>query len=365
MATNRRITRRITDPRFQHWSLPFPAPAAEEADVSTLGWITDRIAFQNVAPVSGSTGEFESWITNRLYFEDHVEAEEEEAATLAAAAVWRPTIASLPDAPPRRARLFVSANDEYLESSTSPVSGPPFTVGLWIYPTQDTANQNLFTIADVASGSDYYALAYRGNDPPGDPVRLSRRAGGSTVSNDTTSGLSSNTWGHVCFVVADVDDVALFLDGGSKGTSATSVDPSTSHIRFADGTGYGLGGGAGEFDGRIALPAIWNCALTDFEVWLLSQGVPPWKIRPESLVGCWLPDGTDISGYAHHMTAYNDPGYAPGPQDIISVMERHSRHRHVLALPGAAEEEGVAGQPMQLRGIHIPHLRQWHPRVAS
>jgi hypothetical protein len=36
--------------------------------------ITARITFQDVHPKSGDTGDMEKWITDRIYFEDYVEA---------------------------------------------------------------------------------------------------------------------------------------------------------------------------------------------------------------------------------------------------------------------------------------------------
>ena len=38
-------------------------------------FITDRITFATAPPASGDTGDFEKWITDRIYWEDYVEAE--------------------------------------------------------------------------------------------------------------------------------------------------------------------------------------------------------------------------------------------------------------------------------------------------
>lgn len=46
--------------------------------------------------------------------------------------------------------------------------------------------------------------------------------------------------------------------------------------------------------GLIAFPAIWNVALDDREVAALAAGIPPWMIRPASLVACWpMPGDSD------------------------------------------------------------------------
>ncbi|GAG41126.1 unnamed protein product, partial [marine sediment metagenome] len=106
----------------------------------------------------------------------------------------------------------------------------------------------------------------------------------------------------------------IFIDGGSKGVDVTSVAPSGwDHLTIgttADNTPVDY------MDGEIALPAIWNCALTDSEVRLLPY-VSPWKIRPHNIVGYYLLDirtlDRDMSGHGHHLTPVNSPTWTPDP----------------------------------------------------
>lgn len=48
---------------------------ANPADPGTFDlWITDRITFRTLPPLSNQTGDFDLWITDRETFPDYVEA---------------------------------------------------------------------------------------------------------------------------------------------------------------------------------------------------------------------------------------------------------------------------------------------------
>jgi hypothetical protein len=215
------------------------------------------------------------------------------------------------------ARAFVSTSTQYLEVLSSPISGVPFTFGCWIYPTQDTAQQSFFAIADLSAGDDYYILQVRGTDA-GDPVGLTRRDPGTgTITAKTSNGITVNTWHHVCGVINAVNDVEIFLDAdtGNKGSSVTSVNPATIEMRI--GAGYG-GPATDPFDGYIAEAAIWNVALADEEIGVLARGARPMFIRPGSLMAYWplLYSTNEEWKGRHSLTAFNGPTMANHPPRV-------------------------------------------------
>ena len=163
-------------------------------------------------------------------------------------------------------------------------------------------------ICDKDVANEYYALIVRGS-AGGDPVTLARVAGAATDLCDTTSGYSANAWHHACGVVRTNQDVSVYIDGGSKGNSIANRSPAN-----LDRTCIGYSGDSAPGDymsGRIAEVAAWNVALTDDEVAALAGGVPPPRMRPESLVAYWPLAGIgspepDYRG-VYDMTLFNAP----------------------------------------------------------
>ncbi len=116
----------------------------------------------------------------------------------------------------------------------------------------------------------------------GDPLRMFAFSPSGFQSANTTTGFSADTWHHACGVEAASDDRRVYIDGGSKGTNASNRGPTgvdeTQIGQYARSTGDG------DLIGDVAEAAIWNVALTDAEVLILSKGYSPLFVRPESLV---------------------------------------------------------------------------------
>jgi Concanavalin A-like lectin/glucanases superfamily len=106
------------------------------------------------------------------------------------------------------------------------------------------------------------------------------------------------------------------LDG--EGTSGRTMISRTASVNIGR-----LTNAAQPFNGSIAHAAIWNAALTQQEIELLSRGVNPLKIRPGNLRGYWPLEGyggaggvggaKDLSAYANHATLNGAVTSAPGP----------------------------------------------------
>jgi hypothetical protein len=90
--------------------------------------------------------------------------------------------------------------------------------------------------------------------------------------------------------------------------------------------GTSAGAAARDYDGILQVPFVWNVALTDAESVALSNGFPPWKMRPQNIVSgvrldtlydpYWQQTWTDTGGStltgARPMASFGDPVmYAP------------------------------------------------------
>lgn len=181
------------------------------------------------------------------------------------------------------ARAFASASSQKLRG-TQPLTALPLTIACWAQTSQNTANQTVVYLGNSGgTNADLYELQF-GGAIAGDPVRLAfNNVGGTVIVAATSTGYSTNTWHHVCCTIAAANDKRVFIDGGSKGTSSNTEEPSGIN-RFSVGARDDATGSQ-FLDGQVAEVAVWNVALSDAEVALLaSTRVSPFLIHPESLV---------------------------------------------------------------------------------
>lgn len=180
------------------------------------------------------------------------------------------------------ARLFDDALSENLIITPAISTSPPFTMACWFNSNDDNAAQYLMSSGDVANEVNYYFLSAEGAVGGNIYVGI---ADGTASYAITTAGYSVNTWHHACGVFAADDDRAAFLDGGNKGTNSDSKTP-TNLDNLSIGalykqTPYGF------MSGLIAEAAMWNIALTDDEVLILSKGYSPLFVHPQNLIAYW------------------------------------------------------------------------------
>jgi hypothetical protein len=223
------------------------------------------------------------------------------------------------------ARNFTRASSHYLEYEGALVTAVPLTMACWFRSDSATVAQELMAIGRADSENHYFGMNAVGS-VGGDPIWAITSSGGGPgqVQAATSTGYSANTWHHACGVWAAANDRRAYIDGGSKGTNASSSTPSgltrTSIGRRTLLTPLHY------MSGRIALPAIWNVALSDEEVAALARGLDPRTIRPESLVGGWELWGLnspepDFTGFGRHMIV-NGPIAAPEPPGIVPFTVR-------------------------------------------
>lgn len=178
------------------------------------------------------------------------------------------------------ARDFNGSSD-YLSAASSPIADYPFSMACWFNCDVATAQRTLIEIRN-GTGNLSHQLETRG-DQGGDPVGARSSTGAGGIFAESTAGYTAGTWHHAAGVWTSATSRAAFIDGGSKGTNATSRAP-TGFDNMQIGRKNSGGGGSDFFDGRIFAAAIWDAALTDDEVASLGKGFSPLLIRPGSLV---------------------------------------------------------------------------------
>ena len=183
------------------------------------------------------------------------------------------------------ARLLNDGTGDYLVLNTASVTGPPFTLSIWLNPN-DVGNIVLqaLSIGDISEEDETWSLGMQGW-AGGNPLDFNTVTPAANDFARTTTGVTINTWHHACAVAVSSTDRSVFIDGGSKGTSTMDLSPAnvdTIHIgSLARATPVNF------WSGLLAEAAIWNAALIDAEVAALGAGMSPLLIRPGNLVDYW------------------------------------------------------------------------------
>lgn len=235
------------------------------------------------------------------------------------------------------ARAFVRASSQYLVNSNAPISAAPCTLAAWARPDQTNLQTEIFQVVDTAADNGFRLLMHS----DGNVYSVARDP--SFQAAPVASTGYSVAWHHVAGVFTSTTSHAVFLDGGNKGTDATSVSPTsldeTNIGRFNQGGAASL-----YFGGLLAELAIWNVALADTEVAILAAGFSPLRVRPGSLVAYWplisnaSPDIDPVGGFDMTVTgataALEHPGmFYPGAR--VFVQPGSSTNVSVNISPGA------------------------------
>lgn len=154
---------------------------------------------------------------------------------------------------------FVGGSSQYAAVGSAAVTAYPFSIIAWFRST-DLANlQSLVWVGDTSSADRWCALAAQGNEA-GDPVGAFTHdyggAGGAQTAL-TTSGYTSGVWHMAAGVWFSKDLRKAYIDGGSEGSNANSVDPMSGHNATA--LAGSRDSSPGQYlTGALAYPAIWN-----------------------------------------------------------------------------------------------------------
>jgi hypothetical protein len=166
---------------------------------------------------------------------------------------------------------------QYLRSSTTPITGAPLTMACWCRNVNTSANYTLMSISDLAGNLDYIRIYTNAAARIQADVRRS-----ATTSPQTSTSLSAGVWNHACGVFASPTSHSVYLNAGGLGSTSTNITPlgidvlSVGGLYRASPTQF--------MSGQIAIPAIWNIALSSGEIYSLSKGFSPLLVRPQNLV---------------------------------------------------------------------------------
>ncbi len=183
------------------------------------------------------------------------------------------------------ARSFTQASGEYGEYAGAVLTAAPITMACWFFSLSTTLTQFLISIGNSGSSAKF-ALSASGATG-GDPIQ----AFASGVNANSATGYSANTWNHAAAIFESTTSRYAALNGVLGTQSTTSTTPG-GLSRTAVGRRNDSSPGS-TMSGRIAEAGIWNVALTQAEITMLSQGFCPLLIRPASLVAYW-----PLAGYA-------------------------------------------------------------------
>lgn len=181
-------------------------------------------------------------------------------------------------------------------SNTGPISlrytaalatAVPLTLAAWGKTSMTGLTQYMVSLLNSASADTFDQFTIR---LTGANVVSARCGEAAAVSEAVSStGFTVDTWFHAAAVFTSATDRAAFINGGSKGTNATSRTPAginRTAIGFQDNAAASRAFAQGG-TGSLAEVGIWNAALTDAEIAALATGLSPLSIRPASLIGYW------------------------------------------------------------------------------
>lgn len=184
------------------------------------------------------------------------------------------------------ARNFVgNFSTDFLQIDSSLISALPVSVSVWVDPDNLTTENTIWWLGDSSLATHGLMLAFSGATAL-DPVRAIAFNSTSAVAT-TANAYNVGVWNHAVAIFASSTDRSVILNGdiANKGTNATSKSVTsfnrTCFGRRADSTP------SDPHFGAIAECGMWDIALTDAEVIMLSKGVSPIYVRPQNLVSYW------------------------------------------------------------------------------
>lgn len=183
------------------------------------------------------------------------------------------------------ARLFDDASSDFLRHTAQVDITLPWTVCAW-FRTNDLGSDRLvFWTGDNSSGNDDFELRY----DSGELISWRIDDGSSTSAFTSAGSVIINTWHHSCATEIAVDDRAILIDGGDKGTDSVSISPAAGHQ-----TSIGVeddGSPTRYWSGDIAHVAVWSVTLSDAEIVTLSNGFSPMRVHRDELIAYWPLNG--------------------------------------------------------------------------
>lgn len=182
------------------------------------------------------------------------------------------------------ARSNTGSTSNWFENSSAALTGVPISIACWFNVASAVITYNLCLISN-SSVSNYFGLDLSNGAPANGTVGALTAIAGEAFAKSTTT-FSASSWNHACAVFDSITSRSAFLNGGGKGTNATSKTPA-SLAKTTVGAARSTTTTFSPINGSIAEVAIWSAALDDAEVASLATGICPRLIRPSSLTAYW------------------------------------------------------------------------------
>jgi len=230
------------------------------------------------------------------------------------------------------AYLFDDGSSQYLQIDQAVVTDVPFTMACFAYGDTDTATfMTAGFVGDKDAATEYHAIGVHWGETGNPTFALSYSALIGFRLAYSTTGVTVNTWHHLCGIFASSTDRRAFIDGGSRGNNTSDVSPLNLDRTGISGSQDSTPGFY--WSGNIAEFAIWNVALTDVEVAILAKGYSPLLVRPQNLVSYWplVRDSRDIVGN-YNLTAYNSPTVVSHPRVFYPTRPFYSQIASAIAI---------------------------------
>ena len=194
-------------------------------------------------------------------------------------------------------------SNQYLKTTTVPVSAKPITMAGWYKTTSDALMQTPVCISNTGN-SEFLLMQLRGA-VTGDYVAVQEYA--TAWAWSPTIGYTINTWQHVAVIFYSATDRRVFLNGANKVVNTDSQDVNFSLFnQVLIGTHKTSSGTP--FAGKLAEISIWSTDLTDAEILSLANGALATDVQLVNLETYWKlkSDGKDSIG-SNDLTSYNSP----------------------------------------------------------
>lgn len=196
-----------------------------------------------------------------------------------------------------------STSNQYLRTTTVPVTSKPVTLAAWYKTTSNALMQTPVCISNAANNE--FILAQLRGAVAGDYVAVQEYA--TAWKWSPTIGYTINTWQHVAVVFYSATDRRVFLNGANKVTNTETQDVDFDLFdQVLVGTHKTVGGTP--FAGKLAEIAIWSTDLTDAEILELAEGTLSDSIQATDLGAYWKlkSDAKDSVG-SNDLTLHNAP----------------------------------------------------------
>jgi hypothetical protein len=173
---------------------------------------------------------------------------------------------------------FVAASNQYLVTSSAPVTGTPLTMACWaVKDTGGPTARCLLSLGNSTDGNVRFNILSNDSFLVLAAVTNSAGTGGSSQTGTPATGTSFHAAG-----VFSSSVFRLAYANGVAGTANTNNVTPTGIDRI--GIGARVRSGIDLYhDGLIAEVGIWDAALTAAEIASLAAGVTCDKVRPQSL----------------------------------------------------------------------------------